>query len=170
VCVAVCCSDMVRREMVVCVLHCVVGCCSVLQRVASWFLKWCFYCGVCVVQLRVFCAVACVLRGCACVALLFRGNTPQHIATHTLQHTATHTPQNTATHCKACVLFGYVFRLRSVWCGVVLCCSVLQCVAVCCRLRLLFAQNVVGCCSVLQCVAVCCLATSFVCAVCGRVG
>jgi len=35
---------------------------------------------------------------------------------------------------------------------VALCCIVLQCAAVCCSVL----QCVVGCCSVLQCVAVCC--------------
>ena len=36
--------------------------------------------------------------------------------------------------------------------GELLCCSVLQCVAVCCSVL----QSVTACCSVLQCVAVCC--------------
>jgi len=40
----------------------------------------------------------------------------------------------------------------ALWCSVLLCCIVLQCVAVCCSV----SQCVAVCCSVLQCVAVCC--------------
>jgi len=40
----------------------------------------------------------------------------------------------------------------SLQCAGIVCCSVLQCVAVCCSVL----QCVAVCCSVLQCVAVCC--------------
>ena len=84
-------------------------------------------------------------------------NTLQHTATHcntlqytaahcnTLQHTATHcnTPQHTATHCNTqCP--DPPLSLKCV------CCSVLQCVAVCC-----FRPEVCVLQCVLQCVTVC---------------
>jgi len=45
--------------------------------------------------------------------------------------------------------------------GVAVCCTVLQCVALCCSVLPVFAeasyqQGVAVCCSVLQCVALCC--------------
>jgi len=121
----------------------------------------------------------------------------QHAATrcNALQHTATHcnTPQYTEAHCNAwlrgrathrshllqCVVMCCSLRIgRQVWSTcfelVLMCCSVLQCIAVClsvciasihvlqphvlqrvaaCCCHVL--QRVAACCSVLQCIAVC---------------
>jgi len=91
--------------------------------------------------------------------IMLQCNTLQHTATHfntrmlqcnTLQHTATYTATHTATHCNKtppmvwCVVAARAIVERVLQYGMlsIVCCSVLQCVAVCC--------------SVLQCVAVCC--------------
>ena len=96
--------------------------------------------------------------------------TLQHTATHcnTLHHSAAHggtvphsatqcnSLQHTPTHCNRWMLQTaadlWSSRFRTV-----VCCSVLQCVAVCCSVLPFTGYNGrIVCCSVLQCVAVCC--------------
>ena len=114
-------------------------------------------------------------------------NALQHIATHcnTLQHTATHcnTLQHTATHCDTLQRYlvdqGYAFKV--VTCletargddlfsmkkvhitYVAVCCSALQCAAVCRSVLLCVAVHcsALQCLSVLQCAAVCCRDVAF---------
>ena len=50
------------------------------------------------------------------------------------------------------LLFEGYFRARCVLCVFIMCCSVLQCVAVCCSVLQCVALCVAVCCSVLQCV------------------
>ena len=140
-CVAVCCSVLQCVAVCCCVLQCVAVCCSVLQGRPH--------------------------EQCAAGQISL-----QHTATHcsSLQHTATHCNQLQLTRAdlinEVCPAVHLNFLPRAS-----VCCSVLQCVLMCCRARWVITssqapmcvqvrcsvlQGVAVCCSVLQCVAACC--------------
>jgi len=88
-----------------------------------------------------------------CMTCLTHCNALQYTATHcdTLQHTATHYMWH-VIHMNATLQVTETCHMYMCDVSYIVCCSVLQCVAVCC--------------SVLQCVAVCCSVFSFICMTC----
>jgi len=157
-------------------------CCQKCTQMHLRIAGWCsvLRCGTLVYSVVQSVAMQCVAMGGSvlqCVAVCSHtthGNALQHTATHctTLQHTAPHCTHYTTEGCLPFVLGGDpCFRLfweASFRCSTegcppkLVCCNVLQCVAVCCSVlqcvavRCSVLQCVAMCCSVLQCAAVCC--------------
>jgi len=112
------------------------------------------------INVNAFIHVYTSVRVCVCLCVCSCVRVYIYVYIYTLQHTcntpATHL-QHTATHYNTLavrwqflIYYGTLMRLTNVsW---TVCCSVLQCVAVCC----IMFQWFTVCCTVTQCVVVCC--------------
>ena len=131
-----------------------------------------------------------LLRSSATPVCATQCNTLQRNSTHCntlMQHTATHcnTLKHTVAHCikgfpLRCAVVQHAFLLEycvAVWCHsgsgslptfaahyyIFVCCSVLQCVAICNNVCYSVLQCVSGCCGMLQCVVVFCSVAVLLC-------